>query len=393
MKKETKQSVNDYIKENSHLSYEYLSKRIQEKLGTTVSVDAVRKRYRSLGLPNKRDNTQSEKFNNDIDTLSSKLYELLLSTKKKWTTRELTDYFNCGITAIEKAVEKLDHESKNLYYTPDGVEISKEVAKSEPTNIDQKHLDGEWFKFGFVTDNHLGSRYERLDVLKALYDIYEEEGVKVVYNAGNMIDGDARFNKYDVHKHGLEDQVNYLIEVYPQKKGMETHFITGDDHEGWYTQREGVNVGRFIQDRAIQSGRKDLTFLGHMEHDVIIQKPDGQCKIRVLHPGGGSSYAYSYTAQKIVESYTSGEKPNVLLIGHYHKSLYAYIRGVHCVEGGCTMDQSPFMRKKRLDAHVGGWIIEMKVNKAGAVVQFRQTWIPFFDKKVYSKNWEYKWSA
>ena len=163
------------------------------------------------------------------------------------------------------------------------------------------------------------------------------------------------------------------------------------DHEGWYTQREGVNVGRFIEDRARQSGRNDLKFLGHMEHDVIIERPNGSCKIRVLHPGGGSSYAISYTAQKIVESYTPGEKPDVLIVGHYHKASYNHVRGVHVVQTGCTEDQTPFMRKKRLDAHVGGWIIEMKVGDTGAIIQFKQTWIPFFDKKVYHKDWKYHW--
>ena len=354
-------------------------------------MDAIRKRYRSLGLPNKRDNVQSTKFQDDVKSLSEKLYTLLNTAKKRYSIKELTDYFNCGVTSIEKAIDMLDKQSKNLYITNQTVEISREIPKAEPTNISKKHLEGQWFRFGIVSDNHMGSKYERMDVLNAMYDIFEAEGIRVVYNAGNMIDGDARFNKYDLHKHGLEDQVNYLVEAYPQKKGIETHYITGDDHEGWYTQREGVNVGRFIEDRARQQGRTDLKFLGHMEHDVVVKRPHGECKIRVLHPGGGSSYAISYTAQKIVESYTPGEKPDVLIVGHYHKASYNQVRGVHVVQAGCTEDQTPFMRKKRLDAHVGGWIIEMKVSDTGAIIQFKQTWIPFFDKKVYQKDWKYQW--
>src|ERR1700744_3704766 len=38
------------------------------------------------------------------------------------------------------------------------------------------------FVFGACGDNHLGSKYARLDVLNSLYDIYEKEGVDRVFN-------------------------------------------------------------------------------------------------------------------------------------------------------------------------------------------------------------------
>jgi hypothetical protein len=85
---------------------------------------------------------------------------------------------------------------------------------------------------------------------------------------------------------------------------------------------------------------------------------------------------------------SGGEKPNILLIGHYHKAAYNFIRNIHVVQGGCTMDQSPFMRKKRLSAHVGGWILEATVNNKGDIIRFRQEFIPFFDRGAY--KWEYK---
>jgi hypothetical protein len=208
------------------------------------------------------------------------------------------------------------------------------IEKSPSTEIDLRHFAGEKFRFGYVTDNHLGSKYERLDVLKALYKIFELSEVQVVFNTGNMIDGEAKFNQYDLHKKGLEEQVNYLVKVYPQINGIQTQFITGDDHEGWFTQREGIDVGRFIQERAEKQGRNDLVYLGHMEHDILLRKPNGSAKLRLVHPGGGSAYAISYTTQKLIESYTPGEKPNILLIGHYHKAEMLYYRGVYAIQGG-----------------------------------------------------------
>jgi hypothetical protein len=127
-----------------------------------------------------------------------------------------------------------------------------------------------------------------------------------------------------------------------------------------------------------------------MEADVILKASQGETILRVLHPGGGSAYAISYTSQKIVESYSSGEKPHILLDGHYHKAGYNYIRGVHVVQTGCTQDQTPFMRKKRLAAHLGGWIIEFSVDDQGAITRFKQEFIPFYDNGYYTK-WGYQW--
>lgn len=169
-------------------------------------------------------------------TLKDSLYKLLLKKRNlAWTVEQLCDHFNCGPANIRKAIETLAAEGKNFGVHNNMIELATEIRKGEPLIIDQRHLTGQKVRFGVVSDNHLGSKYERLDVLKALYAIFEEAGIKTVYNAGNMIDGEARFNKYDLHKHGLEDQVNYLVDVYPKGRGITTYYVTGDDHEGWFT--------------------------------------------------------------------------------------------------------------------------------------------------------------
>jgi predicted phosphodiesterase len=323
--------------------------------------------------------------------LSSEVSAFLKKAKREYSFEELSSHFKTTVAKIKATIKALGKTELNLFIHDEKVAISRLIQPNPPTHFKEKHLQGEWIKFGFVTDNHLGSKYERLDVLNRAYEHFQEVGIKTVFNAGNIIDGEARFNKFDIHTHGMQGQVDYFIRKYPRVEGITTHYITGDDHEGWYTQREGVNIGKFMQMQANEAGRNDLIYLGHMEHDVIIKKPHGNCVIRVQHPGGGSSYAISYTSQKIVESFSSGEKPHVLLIGHYHKSAYNYIRGIHVVQGGCTMEQSPFMRKKRLDAHIGYWIIEMKISDGGTVTNFRSEYVSFYDSGFYKKGWDYQW--
>lgn len=324
----------------------------------------------------------------EVEVLSSKLKDIF-KKKDVYTLEDLSTKFDVSVGKIKKAVELLINAGNNFKMDNGYVIFSKILQKSQDKVIKVKKPAGV-YRFGVTGDNHLCSRYERLDVLNSLYNRFEKEGIEVVYNTGNWIDGEARFNKHDLKVHGMDNQLKYFIENYPKRKGIKTYYITGDDHEGWYTQREGINVGLYCETLAKKQGRDDLIFLGHMEADVILKAPKGETKLRVLHPGGGSSYAISYTSQKIVESYTGNEKPHILLDGHYHKAGYNYIRGVHVIQTGCTQDQTPFMRKKRLSAHLGGWIIEFSVDECGAITRFKQEWIPFYDNQ-YHKDWGYQW--
>jgi len=182
---------------------------------------------------------------------------------------------------------------------------------------------------------------------------------------------------------GLSPQVEYFAEVYPKRDGITTLFITGTCHEGWWDSQLGIKIGEYMQMKAEVAGRNDLKFIGHIESDIEFQAERGKALMKLMHPGGGSSYATSYKPQKIVESFTGGEKPNILVIGHYHKMSYSLWRNVHCIQAGCTQDQTPFMRKLGLSAHVGGVILSFTQTPDGAIHDISVKFITAFDEAYY----------
>lgn len=239
-------------------------------------------------------------------------------------------------------------------------------------------------------DTHIGSRYARLDVLMDLYRRYQEARVRDVFHTGNYIEGEARFNRHELEAHSLEGQVRLLVQNYPRVSGITTHAVTGDDHEGWYAQREGINVGRLVERAFRDAGRNDWRDMGFMEaHVRLVNRNTGkEAVMAVVHPGGGSAYALSYSIQKIIESLEGGEKPAVGLYGHYHKLWAGNIRNVWCVQTGCTQDQTVFMRKKRLEAHVGGTLIELEQDPAtGAIIGFTPRIFRYFARGYYANRW------
>ncbi len=185
------------------------------------------------------------------------------------------------------------------------------------------------FKFGAFGDLHAASKYTRWEVREDLTRRAERFGATAILDTGNWIDGEKSFNRYDLEVVGLDRQCQLLAKRYPKTK-IPTYAVTGADHEGWYAKSEGIDVGRYCE--AIMRDAGHLwTNLGYMEADIVLRNsnnPNATAILRVMHPGGGSSYALSYRPQKIIESFEGGEKPNVLLMGHYHKIDFGLVRNV-----------------------------------------------------------------
>ncbi len=242
------------------------------------------------------------------------------------------------------------------------------------------------YTFGVVSDPHLCSTAQRLDVLETAYDEFARRKIKDVYLVGNYIDGESRFNQYELLVHGVTDQVMYFVDHYPQRAGITTKFIAGECHEGWYTKKIGLDIGKYTEMFAADVGRKDLKYLGHLERDVELKTAKGSSIMRLFHPGGGTSYALSYKPQKIVEAYSGGEKPHILLLGHFHKSGYFCPRGVHVLLCGCIQDQTKFMRKLGLAAHLAFWIVTVELAPDGSVYRWLPEEFAFYDREFYAGN-------
>lgn len=283
---------------------------------------------------------------------------------------------------------------KNVVRFGDRYTISKDpvqVEHSDALHLWRSDAQGR-YRFGVISDTHYGSKYCREEVADELYDWFAGAGLRRVYHAGNWIDGEhPGHGKFDLvdQAHGLQNQLDYMVARYPLRKGITTYYVAGDDHEGWYNQREGVDTGRMLETTAREAGRTDLRYIGYMESFITLQhaKSGRTSKLLVCHPGGGSGYATSYAPQKAVESWQPGEKPGCVIFGHWHKLEYAIIRGVHSIQAGTTKDQDPFARKKRLQYHVGGWIVELQQDKGGALTGCKLELRQWFDRDYHNGQW------
>lgn len=317
-----------------------------------------------------------------LDILSKK------SARNGVSSESLSKRLHLPIKDIKRAIKELQKSGYNIVEVHGSYKLLRKTnPEVSPFNFEK--LMPSKYTFGVISDTHLCSKYCRLDVLEAAYTYFSKQGITKVLHAGNIIDGENENNMFDLLAHGVHDQAQYLVDHYPEREGIVTYFITGECHEGWYQKREGIQIGWLLQHWAEERGRKDLQFIGHLERDITIKQPQGETIIRLIHPGGGSAYALSYPSQKMVESFQGGEKPHILIMGHHHKFELNYAREVTCLQPGCTQDQTPFERRRKIAAHVGFCTLELGCRIDGTAGQVTVSWFPFYDRK-YHQNLELK---
>lgn len=309
--------------------------------------------------------------------------EISRRLKQPTTIAKLASQMNASEEDVSNVISDMEEHGFIISRRGNSIQLDKTAEQTTDRIIMENHFYDKPISIGVVADMHLCNKAERLDVLNAAYDVFADRGINTVLCPGNYCDGECRFNMHDLKAHGIADQCQYCIDHWPSKPGINTYYVDGDDHEGWYQQREGVEFGRYLMLEARHQQRNDLVYLGYMEADIELKAPQGSTIIKVIHAGGGSAYAFSYSSQKLVESLQGGEKPSVAVMGHYHKMEYCFPRNVHCIQAGCIQDQTRFMRKKKIGAHVGFCIITLQQDIKGSVTRFCPEFYPFWDRGFY----------
>jgi hypothetical protein len=237
-----------------------------------------------------------------------------------------------------------------------------------------KPLKKKTYKCALTSDWHFGSLYCNVAALHEFYAYATKNGVKDFYCAGDMLDGDKTYRgqEYELRYNGFDRQLNAIVEFSNTLSSkIKTYFITGN-HDATFTRQIGMSVGP-----QIQGACKNFVYIGADVGQVTIELPTADLRIALMHPDGGTAYALSYKSQKIIESWEGGDKPHVLGIGHFHKAEYMpRYRNVKAIQAGCFQDQTPFMRRRALAAHVGGWILEITMGEL--TNQIRTEFVEFF---------------
>lgn len=278
--------------------------------------------------------------------LELKNYEVIGLVELMKQEGELVDYINGEIVKLKKPKKNND-----VY------EITHNL----------EHL-----KLLLISDTHLCSKYDRLDILRYLYDKAEENGVKHILHSGDFTDGKSNRPEhiYELKEHSFQGQVDYCIDKYPKFSGK-TYAIQGN-HDDWWYKSNGSEI--LVP---ISKAREDIIYLGSDVADIKI----GKLKIRLFHGAGGIAYAKSYKIQKYLDTIPIKEKPDILQTGHIHQAFYYKQDNTHCFQTSCLEDQTPYCRGLGLSNDKSCWWVDVQFDDKGNVYCVTPT-LETFEKKI-----------
>lgn len=282
--------------------------------------------------------------------LELKDYEVIGLIELMKQDGELVDYINGEIVKLKKP-----------YQNNDVYEI--------PNNID--HL-----KLLLISDTHLCSKYDRLDILRYLYAKAEDKGVKHILHSGDFTDG--RSNRpeqvYELKEASFEGQVQYCIDKYPTFSGK-TYVIQGN-HDNWWYKSCGSEILK-----PISKAREDIIYLGSDIADIKI----GKLKVRLFHGQGGIAYAKSYKIQKYLDTIPINEKPDILQTGHIHQAFYYKQDNTHCFQTSCLEGQTPYCRSLGLANDKSCWWVDVEFDNKGNIHSIKPELETFGKKLIRQK--------
>lgn len=232
------------------------------------------------------------------------------------------------------------------------------------------HLEGKHFRIGVISDGHLGSKYSPIEWHLSAFKEFEKAKCNCVLHCGDLVDGLKRNRAdtqiYELSHIGYKAQRDLAVDVFGQCN-LPIYAISGN-HDGFFNDC-GANIVEDIANRL-----DNMTYLGDGTADLTF---DGAI-VRLHHGGDGNSYALSYRLQKLIESYSGGKKPNILLAGHVHKYCHIFERNIQAVSVPTLQMQTSWMQQKKLAAHTGFLIIDFDVFEE-QVVNFQIKMYPYYE--------------
>ena len=282
--------------------------------------------------------------------------------------RQAKQQFHIEISDISQNVKKIQerYSEKELASIAEGGRV---IPGQDPVPV--VDFSGIRIRFGAITDTHIGSIYFNPEHLELAVKEFKKEKCDFIVHCGDVTEGMSRRHGhiYELSKIGYEAQRDHSVDI--MNLWNKQWYLISGNHDRWYLKNSdaGANIVEDIADKL-----PEAQFLGHDEGNISLK---GKATLRLWHGEDGNSYAVSYRIQKVVESFTGGDKPSIMVLGHVHKQANFFIRHIHCFGGGCIQMQSAFMRSKRIEAHTGFWIIDAYLGQRG-ISKVTSTWYPFY---------------
>lgn len=311
------------------------------------------------------------------DALEDRLFKA--ASKRPRTLEELCDELDVSPARIRTALTNCQKQGRPVRVDDEYLQFAAPDPDDRVQESGVPPTVGERQMVGVISDLHYGSKYCLREHIKDCVEYMYVKGVRDILVPGDVLDGNyTDHGLFELSHVGLADQAQDAVENLPAYEGLTYHAISGN-HDETFMKQNGADALAYLAAKLAADGRDDFRLYGHRGAFLRIRG----AVVHLWHPMGGGSYARSYKLQKRVEGYALGEKPHILLAGHWHQFCYVDERGVHAI--ACPTFQgggSNFAKALTGAPSIGGLLLSWDVTRDGTLRNFVLEKRTYFEREM-----------
>lgn len=197
--------------------------------------------------------------------LQIKTLELIKENK---TIEEITKTLNISnkkLIQILNSLKNNGYDNIKKYYDNGDIVVSQMTYENflatGNTSVTINKTGGKNQRYLVISDNHLGSKLDRVDLLDKVFLYAIDNNIHSVLNLGDFIDGYHFDTKYSRNKN-IENQVKYALKKYPHADKITTFLLLGN-HDLKPFINDNYNILNVINNE-----RLDIVPLGYGEANI-----------------------------------------------------------------------------------------------------------------------------
>jgi predicted phosphodiesterase len=261
-----------------------------------------------------------------LDALERRIAEYMFN-KGEASLGELSREFRISKDEVKRVIDAINKKGKGvkIVYDPKSLKYFYVYTEFEDkVSIKEVDLGKNIIRLLAISDTHLLSKYQNLNLLKKLYE-EETSDVDAVLHCGDLTDGPpARGYSghiYDVVAIPTSTIIEWLTDVYPKpkNKNASTYAILGN-HDLWFFKDSGVDILK-----EISKIRRDIVYSGNIDREFGIIRIKG-IPIALVHPEKSRPYTagldlqnFTKYAADFVKRHTKDlETVKLCFLGNFH---------------------------------------------------------------------------
>lgn len=234
--------------------------------------------------------------------MKEKINQVLNLYEQGLSLSEIQERLGLGVTEFNHVLKAIKDAGYNTSksYSSDGKIIVRQnkTLDFKQGNTIRINVKDRILKSIFISDPHIGSEFDRPDLLKKVVGYAKTHDIHVIFNGGDMIENVYSDSHRQLSSPTVESQVKKAIRIHPYNQDI-IYFNLYGNHDFKSILDNGFDIARYIEER-----RYDMVSLGYGK-SIINLKDDTIVLVHDLKKSNKSQFP---------------NNTSLIFRGHSHKS-------------------------------------------------------------------------